>query len=81
MIFLEQPLANGAVIRHFTLESEILRNTGKAQYSHTRPHTAYIPREALGGKKLPTIYMLASWLGAGRSMFNWEPFREDLATR
>jgi len=81
MTFHDQPLANGAVIRHFTLESEILRNTSKAGYSHTRPHTAYIPRDALGGKKLPTIYLLASWLGAGRSMFNWEPFREDLATR
>ena len=81
MTFHDQPLADGAVIRFFTLQSEILRKTSQAGYSHHRPHTAYIPREALAGKKLPTIYLLASWLGAGRSMFNWEPFREDLATR
>lgn len=81
MNFSDQPVANGAVIRHFTLQSETLRKTSLAGYSYARPHTAYIPSEALSGKQLPTIYLLASWLGAGRSMFNWEPFREDLGAR
>ena len=81
MNFADQILDDGAAIRRFSIASDILKNTSRAGYSHFRPHTAYLPAEALKGQKLPTIYMLASWLGAGRSMFNWEPFREDLATR
>jgi enterochelin esterase-like enzyme len=81
MNFQDLGLPDGGVIRQFKLESEILQKTSQAGFSHIRPHTAYLPKEALSGQKLPTIYLLASWLGAGRSMFNWEPFREDLASR
>ena len=77
----DQPLENGATIRHFTLESKILRESGVANFSHSRPHTAYIPKEATGGQPLPCVYLLAPWTGAGRSMFQWEAFREDLPTR
>lgn len=81
MNFADQILDDGAAIRRFSIASDILKNTSRAGYSHVRPHTAYLPAEALKGQKLPTIYLLASWLGAGRSMFNWEPFRENLTTR
>lgn len=75
------PHESGAIIRHFTLKSQILRDTSKARFPHIRNHSAYIPKEALNGKKVPTIYILAAWTSAGRSMFNWEPFREDLGSR
>ena len=75
------PHSNGAVIRHFSLKSEILQKTSKAGFEAIRPHVAYLPQEGLAGQKLPTIYLLASWTGAGRSMFQWEAFREDLPTR
>jgi len=77
----DQTLTDGSSIRHFHLKSEILLKTSHAGYEATRPHTAFIPAACASGQKLPTIYLLASWLGAGRSMFNWEPFREDLASR
>ena len=75
------PHCNGAVIRHFTVQSEILRSSDKAGFDHARPHVAYLPKEAIAGQKLPAVYLLASWTGAGRSMFQWEAFREDLPTR
>ncbi|MEI6398985.1 MAG: hypothetical protein WCO71_09460, partial [Pseudomonadota bacterium] len=75
------PHCNGAVIRHFTVQSEILRSSDKAGFDHARPHVAYLPKEAIAGQKLPTVYLLASWTSAGRSMFQWEAFREDLPTR
>ena len=77
----DTPRPGGSVIRHFAVTSDILLSSGKAGFDHSRPHTAYIPREALAGAKVPVIYLLAPWTGAGRSMFNWEPFREDLASR
>ena len=77
----DQMLPNNAVIRHFEMTSQILEKTSRGKFEARRPHTAYIPAEALAGKKVPTIYILASWLGAGRSMFQWEPFREDLGSR
>lgn len=77
----DQTLPNKAVIRHFEMTSQILQKTSRGRFEASRPHTAYIPAEALAGKNVPTIYILASWLGAGRSMFQWEPFREDLGRR
>lgn len=81
MMAWEEPHHGGAVIRHFSLASTILKETCNTSDSPCRPHTAYLPKEAVAGQKLPTIYLLASWMGAGRSMFQWEALREDLPTR
>ena len=81
MRWIDQPRSDGSIIRHFSVASNILRASSHSGFNHVRPHTAYLPQVAMAGQKLPTIYLLASWMGAGRSMFNWEPFKEDLATR
>lgn len=49
-----------------------------------RPLTVLLPPEAAEarrGQRFPVLYALASWLGAGRQMTQWEPFRESLPER
>lgn len=50
------------------------------QQSSMRPHVAFVPPHAKS-ENLPVIYYLPSWLSAGRAAFQWEAFREDLASR
>ncbi len=75
------PRPNGSVIRHFSMESRIIAQTSAGGFASIRPHVAYVPALPTPDAKLPTVYLLAAWMGAGRSMFNWEPHREDLASR
>jgi S-formylglutathione hydrolase FrmB len=74
-------LESGSIIRHIQFQSTILRDSSRAGFSSARPHAIYIPAGTHDHDNLPQVYMLAAWMGAGRSMFNWEPFREDLASR
>lgn len=75
------PHESGAVIRYLTLRSTILQKTSKAGFTPLRTHAVYMPKESVAQASLPVVYMLAPWTSAGRTMFNWEPFREDLASR
>jgi enterochelin esterase-like enzyme len=75
------PHESGAVVRHFSIHSEILQGSSKAGFPARRTHTAFIPSECIAGQKAPILYLFAPWTSAGRTMFNWEPFREDLASR
>ncbi len=75
------PHESGAIIRYFTLKSDVLERTCKAGFSSNRTHAVYIPKAADPASPLPIVYLLAPWTSAGRTMFNWEPFREDLPTR
>jgi S-formylglutathione hydrolase FrmB len=81
MLSIDIPRPTGSIIRHFSIKSQIIAQTSAGGFSAVRPHVAYVPAASARGEKLPTVYLLASWMGAGRSMFNWEPHREDLATR
>ncbi len=73
------PHASGGTIWGWTHASKILANTPAGFPSH-RPHVAFVPPQA-NSTNLPVVYALASWTSAGRSMLQWEPFREDLPTR
>ncbi len=72
---------SGSSITHFSIESKIIAQSSRGGFSALRPHAAYTPANVSPADKLPTIYLLAAWMGAGRAMFNWEPHREDLASR
>jgi enterochelin esterase family protein len=75
------PHESGAIIRHFTLASRILTATSKAGFHSARTHAAFLPAGITDQAQLPVVYLLAPWTSAGRTMFNWEPFREDLPSR
>lgn len=47
-----------------------------------RPLSVFVPEvPRQGSRHFPVLYCLAPWTSAGRQQFDWEPFREDLATR
>lgn len=73
------PHASGAAIWGWTHQSKLLA-AAPSGFSPQRPHVAFVPPEGKS-QKLPVLYALASWLGAGRTMLEWEAFREDLPTR
>lgn len=73
------PHASGAELWGWTHDSHMLAQS-PAGFSAQRPHVAFVPPQGKSAK-LPVLYALASWLGAGRSMMQWEAFREDLPTR
>lgn len=73
------PHASGAELWGWTHDSKLLAQS-PAGFSSKRPHVAFVPPQAKS-TKLPVLYALASWLGAGRTMMQWEAFREDLPTR
>ncbi len=44
--------------------------------------TVYLPPEASdSSRRFPVLYALAPWTHAGRSMFEWKPFKESLPER
>lgn len=73
------PFEEGSTLVGFDLESPLLRNA-PSSYASKRPHRVFVsPHKS--GEKLPVLYALAPWTQAGRTMLNWEPFKEDLPTR
>ena len=47
-----------------------------------RPVKVFMPRRDIReGESFPVLYVLAAWTGAGRSEFDWKPFKESLFDR
>lgn len=47
-----------------------------------RPLTVYLPEAACDkDRRFPVLYLLPGWTGAGRTQFEWDPFRESMAAR
>lgn len=73
------PHPSGAEIVGCTIDSKLLKNA-PARFAAQRPHVAIVPPVS-GETRLPTLYCLAPWTSSGRSLVQWEAFREDLPTR
>ena len=78
-MFQEDP--SGARISATWIESTILRDN-LVGLEPRRPLAVYLPAAARDpSRRFPVLYALASWTGAGRTMLDWEPFRESLFAR
>lgn len=38
----------------------------------------YLPPKSFGNGPFPTLYLLAAWTNAGRTMLDWQPFKESI---
>jgi enterochelin esterase-like enzyme len=74
------PHPSGAEIWTWCHTSQLLADNSRYKQNPVRFHAAFIPHEA-ATSQLPVLYCLAPWMSSGRSMFQWEAFREDLPTR
>lgn len=71
------------LVRSEYVKSSIL-DGNRAGEDPRRQLTILLPPEAekaQNQRRYPVLYALASWLGAGRQMAQWEPFRESLPER
>lgn len=76
------PIANAnapTIYRTQVRSKRLARN--QAGFDAVRPLTVFLPAGWESGKKFPIIYALAPWTAAGRSQFEWQPFKESLADR
>ncbi len=63
------------------IASDILKSNHAGE-DHIRPLTIYLPKAVVDPKRrFPVLYCLAPWTSAGRSQFDWQPFRESLFDR
>lgn len=69
------------VVKRF-VKSRVLAHT-RAGMDPVRPISVFIPEEARNdpSRRFPVLYCLAPWTSAGRSQFDWQPFRESLQER
>ena len=75
------PQDGHAWIERQTIESKCLQGN-RAGEDHARPLTVYMPKAAHDkSKRFPVLYCLAPWTSAGRSQFDWQPFKESLFDR
>ena len=71
----------GGTVKSLKIESDLLHGA-RGTSEHVRPVLAYIPDSGQDAEKLfPVLFILAPWTGAGRSQFDWKPFREGLVER
>jgi enterochelin esterase-like enzyme len=71
----------GSIVRG-EFDSKLLRKN-LAGESAIRPLTVYVPEAAKSepGQRFPVLYYLPAWLNAGRSVADWQPFKESVAHR
>jgi enterochelin esterase-like enzyme len=82
VLVLEQRKLNRGQIADLSINSRILQGN-RAGDPTVRPVRAYIPSAAAHTPtaKFPVLYLLAAWTNAGRSQFDWKPFKESLSER
>ena len=72
---------SGAKVARSGFASDVLAHN-LAEESPVRPVTAFLPAESQEeGARFPVLYCLAAWTSAGRSQFDWAPFKESLFDR
>lgn len=69
------------VVKTF-VKSRVLANT-RSGMDPIRPISVFVPEEAKKdpSRRFPVLYCLAPWTSAGRSQFDWQPFKESLQDR
>lgn len=72
---------NGHIVRE-ELDSKLLEQN-PAGVSAKRPLTIYLPEETRKdqAQRFPVLYCLAPWTNAGRTQFDWRPFKLSLPER
>lgn len=72
---------SGAALYQGFIPSALLADAPNGM-SPDRPVTVFMPQKPDDvTKELPTLYLLAAWTAAGRTTFDWQPFRESLFHR
>ena len=71
----------GEVVQRF-FTSALLKGN-RAGMTEERPVPVYLPPSAATAKntQFPVLYCLAPWTNAGRTQFDWRPFKESLPDR
>ena len=71
----------GQVVK-FMHDSELLRGN-RAGETSMRPVSVYLPPQHEGDpeRSYPVLFVLAPWTNAGRTQFDWRPFKESLPER
>ena len=63
------------------VESQLLKSA-RYDMDPVRPLKVFMPkRQITEGETFPVLYVLAAWTGAGRTEFDWKPFKESLFDR
>ncbi|NRA65245.1 MAG: esterase [Pseudobacteriovorax sp.] len=76
-----QPNESFPKVIKMTVESELLAQNPAGE-DHLRPLAVYLPKQAENPDlRFPVLYCLAPWTNAGRSLFDWQPFKESLFDR
>ncbi|MCX6123364.1 MAG: alpha/beta hydrolase-fold protein [Proteobacteria bacterium] len=73
------PHSSGCKIFGWDQPSPILAQSTR-RFGSVRPHRAFVPPHP-EGIRLPVLYCLSPWTHSGRSMVQWEAFKEDLPSR
>jgi enterochelin esterase-like enzyme len=73
---------NHGQIADLSINSRILQGN-RAGDPAVRPVRAYVPSDPrrADSSKFPVLYLLSAWTNAGRSQFEWKPFKESLPDR
>ncbi len=75
------PATSNAFVAAEYVESELLKNSRYDMDPH-RPVKVFMPKKDIkDGESFPVLYVLAAWTGAGRTEFDWKPFKESLYDR